>query len=596
MYRAPVLRLLTLCCLFWTLLATAQTTPPPQDFSIVLLPDTQFYSENHPAIFNSQTQWIVDNRAAWNIQFVIGEGDIVNTPSYQYEWVNADTAIKTLDNAAIPYALAIGNHDYDGIAPSKRQTTAYNQWFGVSRYSGYSWYGGSYNGTNENFYTFFTVNGQRYLVFALEFYPRDAVLTWATSIANANPDAKVILVTHSFVLTDGTRVDKCDNNDMSNAPGNPGEAVWEKFLSHIPGATLAVSGHLVKTHSAWTNGLGDNGNLVTQIFTNFQNWTNGGNGYLRILKFRPSINKIEVYTYSTYLKSYLTDGEDQFTLPLTNDGNTATTGNINGKVHSTTCTAVANATVTAGGITTTTDSNGHYTISGLTAPYQYATAINASGYVSQTKNANVAAGYGAQTDFYLAATSTGVASCTLSTTNPSVTICTPAANATVTSPVHVNAGTTSSVGVQYMQIYVDGVKQKTYYASSLDDNVSMATGTRKLTVQAHLSNGTTVKKTIYITVSGTTSGGGGGTTSGVTMTSPVNGSTVSNPVKVSATATSNVAISYMQVYVDGIKVYQVYSNTLNTSLTLATGSRKVTVQAKDANGIYYKQTAYITVQ
>ena len=42
-----------------------------------MLPDTQHYSEAFPAIFTSQTQWIVDNKEARNIVFVTHEGDIV---------------------------------------------------------------------------------------------------------------------------------------------------------------------------------------------------------------------------------------------------------------------------------------------------------------------------------------------------------------------------------------------------------------------------------------------------------------------------------------------------------------------------------------
>src|SRR3954469_10575815 len=51
------------------------------------------------------------------------------------------------------------------------------------------------------------------------------------------------------------------------------------------------------------------------------------------------------------------------------------------------------------------------------------------------------------------------ASCTLRTTSPSVTICTPASNATgLTSPVHVNAGATDTGHtITLMQIFVDGV-------------------------------------------------------------------------------------------------------------------------------------------
>ena len=46
----------------------------------------------------------------------------------------------------------------------------------------------------------------------------------------------------------------------------------------------------------------------------------------------------------------------------------------------------------------------------------------------------------------------GSGPCTLSTTNPSVTICSPANNATVSSPVNVVAGTTDSNNVTKMEI------------------------------------------------------------------------------------------------------------------------------------------------
>src|SRR3954451_5109628 len=68
------------------------------------------------------------------------------------------------------------------------------------------------------------------------------------------------------------------------------------------------------------------------------------------------------------------------------------------------------------------------------------------------------------------------ASCTLSSTSPSVTICTPADGATgLTSPVHVNAGTTDSGHtVTLVQIYVDGVKATEASGNFIDANVAMA--------------------------------------------------------------------------------------------------------------------------
>lgn len=590
MFRSAVLSsmrwLVIATCVLVGVWAPAQA-PPPSDFSVVLLPDTQYYSESHPTIFTDQTQWIIANRATWNIQFVIGEGDIVNTPSQAYEWQNADASIKVLDNAGMPYAEAIGNHDYDGVLPQNRGTTAYNQWFGVSRYIGYPWYLGHLGTTNENFYTTFTVNGQQYIVMALEYYPRDAALSWAQSVMQANPNAKFFITTHSFLYTDGTRGDTCDTNDMRGTDGRNAETQWNQVLRQQPNLQLVVSGHLIGNNTAHRSDLGDNGNLVNQIFTNYQNLTNGGDGWLRILKFRPSLNTIEVYTYSPFLNQFKTDAASQFTLKITNDGNTATSGGIEGKVRTTGCTKITNATVTAGGMTATTDANGHYSIANLPPDEDDDVNQTATGYSSGSQDEPVFAGFNTQVDFYPTAQTS--ASCTLSKTDPSVTICLPAANSTVTSPVHINAGTTASAGVTYMQIYVDSVKQQTINASSLDVSLAMASGTHKLTVQAKLKNGTLVKSSETITV------GSGGSTPVVTMTSPVNGNTYTSPVPVSATAQSSVAIHVMQLYVDNVKTFEVSGNTLNTTAAMAVGSHLVTVQAIDVNNSISKQSATITV-
>ena len=48
-------------------ISPAMGTVAGEDFVIIPIPDTQGYSENYPATFNAQTQWIVDNRDAWNI-------------------------------------------------------------------------------------------------------------------------------------------------------------------------------------------------------------------------------------------------------------------------------------------------------------------------------------------------------------------------------------------------------------------------------------------------------------------------------------------------------------------------------------------------
>src|SRR5436309_2918610 len=104
------------------------------------------------------------------------------------------------------------------------------------------------------------------------------------------------------------------------------------------------------------------------------------------------------------------------------------------------------------------------------------------------------------------------ASCTLRSTSPSVTICTPANNATgLTSPVHVNAGATDTGHtIKLMQIFVDGVGVTNVANQSwIDKSVAMSTGTRRLTVQATDDANTLFRTTVYVTVGGTTPSTGG---------------------------------------------------------------------------------------
>jgi hypothetical protein len=66
-----------------------------------------------------------------------------------------------------------------------------------------------------------------------------------------------------------------------------------------------MSGHIVCDESAaCLIARGDNGNRVIQLLTNYQDRPNGGNGWLRILRFVPKHNLIDVIAYSPYLDRY----------------------------------------------------------------------------------------------------------------------------------------------------------------------------------------------------------------------------------------------------------------------------------------------------
>ena len=77
----------------------------------------------------------------------------------------------------------------------------------------------------------------------------------------------------------------------------------------------------------------------------------------------------------------------------------------------------------------------------------------------------------------------------------------------------------------------------------------------------------------------------------VTVTSLTNGSTVSAPVQVTSTSSSSHSIVQTIVYVDNKNAYQTSTGTVNTSLTVATGSHTMVVQSWDSGGTVLKSSA-----
>jgi len=77
---------------------------------------------------------------------------------------------------------------------------------------------------------------------------------------------------------------------------------------------------------------GVNGNLVHQILANYQDPPipsgNGGNGWLRIMKFVPRENNIEVRTYSPWLDKFAAEEQNQFDLAYRMSSNKLSSYNI----------------------------------------------------------------------------------------------------------------------------------------------------------------------------------------------------------------------------------------------------------------------------
>lgn len=241
-------------------------------FSVVLLPDTQFYAETYHDEFYAQTQWIKDNLESENIKMVIHLGDIVqNRNESEAEWKVARKAFDTIEGL-VPYTAAPGNHDQD---MQKRDSSLYNQYFPFSSFEKYDWYGGHMGDDNDNNFVFFQSDGMEFMVLNLEMHPTGDIMEWANRIIAEHPGRRVILATHHYL----------GHNGWAGA----GDELWDKVVSKNESIFMVVCGHITGYATMITPNI--RGDMVYQILSDYQGM-GGGKGWMRILRFYPDRDRI----------------------------------------------------------------------------------------------------------------------------------------------------------------------------------------------------------------------------------------------------------------------------------------------------------------
>lgn len=298
-------------------------------FSVVALPDTQYYSESAALapIFIAQTQWIVDNLTSKRIAFVSHVGDIVESGAQGanqniFEWNNADTAMRRLDGnlaqepeGRVPYSAVIGNHDYAVVSNKASGGARYRDFFGPSRYAGRSWYRGSSVDGLNHVQRFETPEGA-WLHLSLEWRPSDAALAFASREIARHPGLPVIVTTHEHLSPGSPANWQTGGATPDGAGDNDAQQVFRKLLEPNPEVVLLLCGHIYG--SGFRSDLNAFGRPVHQILNDQQFDPNGGNGWLMTLGFEPSEERIRARTTSPTYVPGVTAGLDRSTDPTAN--------------------------------------------------------------------------------------------------------------------------------------------------------------------------------------------------------------------------------------------------------------------------------------
>ena len=151
------------------------------------------------------------------------------------------------------------------------------------------------------------------------------MLDWANEIARQYASTPAMLVTHAYLYDDDTRYDHTKGSDqywnphsypIDKAPGgvNDGEEIWQKLVLGNSNIRFVFCGHVVDRGVGRLTSVRPDGTTVHQVLANYQMLPLGGEGYLRVMQFFPTLGTVHVQTYSPSRDTLKTDPDNDFFL------------------------------------------------------------------------------------------------------------------------------------------------------------------------------------------------------------------------------------------------------------------------------------------
>eukprot|EP00929_Paragymnodinium_shiwhaense_P041512 TRINITY_DN21550_c0_g1_i2.p1 TRINITY_DN21550_c0_g1~~TRINITY_DN21550_c0_g1_i2.p1 ORF type:complete len:332 (-),score=58.92 TRINITY_DN21550_c0_g1_i2:821-1816(-) len=278
---------------------------PAADFTIVAVPDTQFYVMNTGYSGSWQYEWVA--QADWlaeqveklKVKAVIHLGDIVEFSTDPEQWHRFLQNWRKIEDSGVAWSVVPGNHDLVTMWDPWGQ----HRWDLYNYYMSDSWQRNPYlqegfpEGKYENTLVFFETDGLEFMILGLELGPRQATLDWAGWHLDKNPQKHAIILVHyvDWLLHEGPNV--------------------ADFAKHFRNVFMIHQGHSCarEWYKTFNNIWGE---PIIEIMSDYQCT---GDGYLRYYSFRLRDAQVDAHTYSPSLGCYETDADSQFTFAFNPD-------------------------------------------------------------------------------------------------------------------------------------------------------------------------------------------------------------------------------------------------------------------------------------
>lgn len=271
-------------------------------FSFAVMPDTQQEVRRaNDSRFVNRTAWLAGQESTLDLRWVTHSGDVVNwdTPDHsQYEV--ASRAMRPLEDADIPYSLALGNHDTAAVCPGGsacdplrtrklfRDTTTFNRYFTAARFG----LEGQFEaGKVDNGYTTYSAGGLKWMVLTLEMWPRPAVVAWAKQVVGTHPDHNVVVVTHDYLDDLGGLGQGADYGDT------PPQELYDELISQYANIRMVFSGHTGTTATRVDTGVHGN-----KIYSFLQTIHSSTTNPVRLVEVDAEKGAIKTWVYSPYTR------------------------------------------------------------------------------------------------------------------------------------------------------------------------------------------------------------------------------------------------------------------------------------------------------
>jgi hypothetical protein len=292
----------------------APTVAASLDWSLVVYPDQHPLADGSP--WRSNVNYALSKLTEWNIKAFAFVGDIL---AYGETMAGFGThGLNDLLATGLPTISAHGNHDCEGQDCSARATSSFDDNVGYAKVAGKAYgpvtafsgvgadvglYADATYGSKANYAARFAVNGHKFLVVALELFPRTGVMTWAANLAAYYPDHKVIWLTHAYIEDNvgapcTTSTVYCAGQGAGynaatysvNGDGAPpwvtGQYLYDNLIKLQANSFLSFNGHFpdYTPHYKCYSSTGTNGNAINAFFFDWQalRLTTGNDAVMRV--------------------------------------------------------------------------------------------------------------------------------------------------------------------------------------------------------------------------------------------------------------------------------------------------------------------------